>query len=73
MDGARRPRAVHAHHGCEVQCARCLLEIIGRIRQAKAEDVARAAASRRYGLIQTVQRIKRVLLLEGLPNLQDLH
>jgi bacterioferritin-associated ferredoxin len=32
--GARKPTAVHAHHGCEVQCARCVPEIAARIRAA---------------------------------------
>lgn len=41
--GARKPRAVHAHHGCEVQCARCLPEIVDRIREADATDAANAA------------------------------
>ena len=34
--GARRPQAVHAHHGCKAQCGRCLPEIAGRIRDAAA-------------------------------------
>jgi bacterioferritin-associated ferredoxin len=46
--GARRPQAVHAHHGCEVQCARCLPEIAERIRKAKARDKSDSA-----GLLQT--------------------
>ena len=42
--GARKPRQVHAHHGCEVQCARCLPEIADRIREARSVDQASAAA-----------------------------
>ena len=34
--GARRPQAVHAHHGCKAQCGRCLPEIADRIRDAAA-------------------------------------
>ena len=34
--GARRPAAVHAHHGCKAQCGRCLPEIADRIREAGA-------------------------------------
>lgn len=41
--GARKPRAVHAHHGCEVQCARCLPEIADRIRKAREEEKAECA------------------------------
>jgi bacterioferritin-associated ferredoxin len=40
--GARRPAAVHAHHGCEVQCARCLPEIASRIREVRSADHAPA-------------------------------
>ena len=46
--GARRPAAVHTHHGCKVQCARCLPEIADRIRAATAsgaEDACLASAS----------------------------
>lgn len=43
--GARKPKAVHAHHGCEAQCGRCLPEIADRIRKARAED-AKAAPLR---------------------------
>ena len=35
--GARRPQAVHAHHGCKAQCGRCLPEIADRIRTAAVE------------------------------------
>jgi bacterioferritin-associated ferredoxin len=41
--GARKPKAVHAHHGCEVQCARCLPEIAERIRKVRAEEKTLAA------------------------------
>lgn len=40
--GARKPQAVHAHHGCEVQCARCVPEIAARIRKARAGNAAGA-------------------------------
>ena len=42
--GARKPRAVHAHHGCTVQCARCLPEIADRIRRAADRVDAEGAA-----------------------------
>ncbi len=42
--GARKPKAVHAHHGCEVQCGRCLPEITDRIRKARSEDAPCAGA-----------------------------
>ena len=42
--GARRPAAVHAHHGCKVQCARCLPEIADRIRSAAETSEAACPA-----------------------------
>ena len=42
--GARQPTAVHAPHGCEVQCARCVPEIAARIRRARAEEKTREEA-----------------------------
>lgn len=38
--GARRPAAVHKHHGCKAQCGRCLPEIADRIRQHDASEPA---------------------------------
>ena len=42
--GARRPAAVHAHHGCKAQCGRCLPEIADRIRSAAVETTPDAGA-----------------------------
>jgi len=47
--GARKPQAVHAHHGCDVQCARCLPEIAARIRKVRAEEKARHEAMAEAG------------------------
>ena len=43
--GARRPRDVLAHHGCEPCCGRCLPEIAGCLKSdAKAQTETLVAA-----------------------------